>query len=420
MSNPDNSSHPCFNEKVKGGCGRVHLPVAPKCNVLCNFCNRKFDCVNESRPGVASAVLSPVQAVTYLEKVMERMGNITVAGIAGPGDPMANAPKTLETMARVRKAFPDLLLCLSSNGLHLPEHVRELKRLGLTHVTITVSAVDPEVGKKIYAWVRDRKVVYRGLEGAGLIWSRQQEAISRLKENGMQVKVNSILVPGINDRHMPEIARTVAALGADLFNLIPVFPNPGTKFENITEPGRHEVDSLRETAGRYLPQMTHCQRCRADAVGLLDRDRSLEMAPLVRKIASQAACPDQSRPYVAAASREGMLVNQHLGEARSFDIWGQKEGSYELLEKRQASPPGGGPGRWRDLARILGDCRAVLVNAVGESPRQVLSSQGVQVVETDGLVEEVLEWIYQGKDVSRLKPAGAKGCCTGGLFGGCG
>ena len=43
--------HPCFNAKVKGQFGRVHLPVAPKCNILCNYCNRKFDCVNESRPG---------------------------------------------------------------------------------------------------------------------------------------------------------------------------------------------------------------------------------------------------------------------------------------------------------------------------------------------------------------------------------
>ena len=55
--------HPCFNAKVKGQFGRVHLPVAPKCNILCNYCNRKFDCVNESRPGVTSSVLSPAQAL---------------------------------------------------------------------------------------------------------------------------------------------------------------------------------------------------------------------------------------------------------------------------------------------------------------------------------------------------------------------
>ena len=111
--------HPCFNVKVKGECGRVHLPVAPKCNILCNYCNRKYDCVNESRPGVTSAVLKPKQAIAYLEKVLEAEPRITVAGIAGPGDPFANPKETLETIRLIRRRFPDLLLCLATNGLGL-------------------------------------------------------------------------------------------------------------------------------------------------------------------------------------------------------------------------------------------------------------------------------------------------------------
>ncbi len=51
----DITRHPCFNESAKGTCGRVHLPVAPECNIKCNYCNRKYDCVNESRPGVTSS-----------------------------------------------------------------------------------------------------------------------------------------------------------------------------------------------------------------------------------------------------------------------------------------------------------------------------------------------------------------------------
>ena len=69
---PDTTSHPCFTEKAAQSCGRVHLPVAPKCNVLCGYCNRKYDCVNESRPGVTSGVLTPAQAADYLDRVLER------------------------------------------------------------------------------------------------------------------------------------------------------------------------------------------------------------------------------------------------------------------------------------------------------------------------------------------------------------
>ena len=111
----DLKNHPCFNDKVRHLFARVHLPVAPKCNVQCNFCNRKFDCVNESRPGVSSAVLSPGQALAYLEKMMEKMPNISVVGIAGPGDPFANPDETMETLRRVRERYPEMLLCVATN-----------------------------------------------------------------------------------------------------------------------------------------------------------------------------------------------------------------------------------------------------------------------------------------------------------------
>ena len=77
--------HPCFNEDAKHHFGRLHLPVAPKCNIKCNYCDRKYDCANESRPGVASAMLSPGQALRYVERVMEKEADISVVGIAGPG-----------------------------------------------------------------------------------------------------------------------------------------------------------------------------------------------------------------------------------------------------------------------------------------------------------------------------------------------
>ena len=82
----DLTRHPCFNEAARETAARIHLPVAPRCNVQCNFCDRRFDCLNESRPGVTSAVLTPQQAVYYLERAMEKSPAIRVVGIAGPGE----------------------------------------------------------------------------------------------------------------------------------------------------------------------------------------------------------------------------------------------------------------------------------------------------------------------------------------------
>jgi nitrogen fixation protein NifB len=243
---------------------------------MCNYCNRKYDCVNESRPGVTSAVLKPKQAIAYLEKVLEAEPRITVAGIAGPGDPFANPKETLETICLIRQRFPDLLLCLATNGLGLPPYLDELAELQVSHVTLTVNAVDPEIGSQIYSWVRDGKVIYRGLKAAAFLLERQLESIAGLKARGITVKVNTIIIPGVNDRHVPEVATKMAELGVDILNCMPMYPNAATPFGDVPEPQPEHMTQIRREASMLIPQMHHCTRCRADAVGLLDADRTDE------------------------------------------------------------------------------------------------------------------------------------------------
>lgn len=417
-------NHPCFNPEAAGHCGRVHLPVAPKCNVLCNYCNRKYDCPNESRPGVTSAVLHPAQAEAYLDEVMERLPEITVAGIAGPGDPMANPAETLETIRRIRNRHPQLLICLSSNGLGLPAQVDAIAELGVTHLTVTMNAVDPSVGSRIYRWVRDGKVIHRGSDAAALMIARQSEAIRGLKARGLTVKVNTIVIPGVNDGHIEAVARTTAELGADLMNLIALHPTAETAFGHLPEPGTAEMEALRSLAGRHLPQMRHCRRCRADAVGLLSCDRSRELAPRLSAHARTRPAPAADRPYVAVATREGFLVNSHLGEAAAFQIWGRVPEGFRLVASRPAPPPGGGGKRWLDLAETLKDCRAVLVSGVGETPRAILEEAGVAPLVMEGLIEQGLAAVYGGRDPARFRKRRTKSCsrgCSGGGSGvGCG
>jgi nitrogen fixation protein NifB len=398
----DPSRHPCFNEAVKGRCGRVHLPVAAGCNIKCNYCNRKNDCVNESRPGVTSAILSPVQACRYMERVLEREPHITVAGIAGPGDPFANPEETMYTLRLIRQNFPQMLLCLSSNGLGIGDFIDELAELGVSHVTVTVNAVDPEIGQKIYYWVRDGKIIYRGIKGAELLLQRQISAIAGLKKKNITVKVNTIVVPGINDHHVEAVAMEMAKLGVDMLNCMPMHPNKDTPFENIPEPGRKQIEDIQNAAGKYLPQMRHCTRCRADAVGLLEEDRSSEFRDCMSECASLPLDLTE-RPHVAVATMEGVLVNQHLGEAYRFQIWSKTAGGMRCIEERMAPEPGGGISRWKELAEILRDCRAVLVSGIGDNPARVLTESGIEPIEAGGFIEPVLEAIYSGSGVGRFK-----------------
>jgi nitrogen fixation protein NifB len=420
MKNFEN--HPCFNPEAKGKFGRVHLPVAPKCNVQCRFCNRKFDCVNESRPGVTSTLLSPGQALHYVTRLLDMGKPISVAGIAGPGDPFANPEETMETMRLLRRKLPDLLLCVSSNGLGIAPYIPELAEIGVSHVTITLSALDPEIGAQIYAWVRDGKKVYRGVEGAELMIQRQLEAIQLLKEHDLTVKVNSILIPGLNDHHLYEIAVRCKAMGVDLHNIIPLCPVEGTPFADMEEPSGKLVKELRDTCGKLVTQMTHCQRCRADACGLLCEGATQETMKMLQEESNAPINPDENRPYVAVATREGVLVNLHLGEAEEFQIYSHADGEFIRVDTRKAPPKGCGEVRWSTLARWLHDCRAVLVSSAGPKPTDALMQEGIKVIVMEGLIDEALSAIYTGQEVKapvRAFKCG-KGVSCGGDGGGCG
>lgn len=418
----DYDRHPCFNVKAKGKYGRVHLPVAPKCNIKCNFCDRKYDCVNESRPGVTSTVLSPDQAKVYMGKVLEKEPRISVAGIAGPGDPFANPEETMGTMRMLSEKYPDTILCLSSNGMNIGPHIDELAQMNVSHVTITVCAVDPEIGKEIYAWVQDGNVVYRGLQGATILLERQMNAIRRLKEHGITVKVNSIVVPGVNDHHIEDIAKKVKELGADLFNCIALFPNVNTPFGDIEQPSKEYMAELRNKCEKHLPQMRHCTRCRADAVGLLDQDKTDEFRGCLSACATlPKAETSKVRPFVAVASQEGVLINQHLGEAKKFLIFEEKDGKCVQVGERNAPDVGGGIKRWHKLAKILNDCRAILVSNIGQTPYDILDKSGIKPVEAAGFIEDGVKAVYQGKNTGSLKgrrKSCADGACAG-SGGGC-
>lgn len=410
----DLNSHPCFSAKTAHSVGRIHLPVAATCNIKCQYCNRKYDCMNESRPGVTSAVLAPEQALKYLERVVEKEPRITVVGIAGPGDPMANASATLQTLNLVRKRFPNMMLCLATNGLALPAYLDELASIGVSHVTITINAVDPAIAEKVYAWARDGKVIYRGIEAAKLLIERQLASVSGLHERGIMTKVNTIVIPGVNDLHAVEVAREVAARGATVMNCMPVYPVSGTIFEGLTEPSDAMMSAIRKEAEQYLPQVRHCKRCRADAVGLLGEDRSGELRADLEACRALPATEDlESKPYVAVATHEGLLVNQHLGEATRFQIWGESSnGGYHLIEERPAPRPGAGIQRWEAVADLLKDCRAILVSGIGDRPSEILKNASIRPVEMNGFIEMGLDLVYRGGNLTMLKSR-RQGCAKG-------
>lgn len=413
--------HPCFDKEAKLKYARVHLPVAPKCNVQCNYCNRKYDCINESRPGITSSILSPYQALNYLRTISQRITNISTIGIAGPGDAFAEPEKTLEAIRMIKKEFPDKIFCLSSNGLEVEPYVDQLAELGVTHVTLTINSFRVNTIKHIYKWVRYKKRVYRGEEAAEIILEKQRSALIALVEAGIMVKINSIILPGINENELGEVARIVAELGASTMNCIPLIPAEGSDMEDFPKPSREAVKNIISEISEYIKPMTHCARCRADAAGMLGKDDT-EAYKLIQQCSAMPVPAAENKPYVAIASYEGLMINQHLGEAKSFLIFKEDGDDYQLIEKRTAPYKGNGDLRWIHLAKTLNDCSYVLVNGVGARPVEVLQSVGIAIVEMSGLINDGLDAVYKGKKLkSVLKTTlGKCGDSCSGSGGGCG
>ena len=256
-------SHPCFGGQ-KNHAGRIHLPVSPGCNIACRFCDRTINDV-EQRPGVTSKILKPEDTIDIIRKSLELCPEITVVGIAGPGDTLVT-DYALDTFRLVKEHFPDLIKCMSTNGLLLNERADEIIEVGIDSLTVTVNAINPEIEAKLNKYIIYHGKRIEGVEGAKILIENQLKGIEKITKAGITVKVNTVLVPEINGNHIEEIARKIGKLGASIYNIIPLIPQ--YELKGYKEPTCVQIDAARTNVGKYVDVFRHCQRCRADAIGI--------------------------------------------------------------------------------------------------------------------------------------------------------
>ncbi len=410
--------HPCYSEEAHHYFARMHVAVAPACNIQCNYCNRKYDCSNESRPGVVSERLTPEEAVRKVVAVAAAVPELSVLGIAGPGDALHDWKNTRATLEAVRKVIPDLKFCLSTNGLALPDHVDEIAGMAIDHVTITINAVDPEIGAKIYPWIFYDHKRRTGIEAATILLERQMRGLEMLTERGILVKINSVMIPGINDNHLIEVNKAVRARGAFLHNIMPLISDPahGTHFGLTGQrgPTPAELKTLQDRLDGGAKLMRHCRQCRADAIGLLGDDRGQDFTldrlpeavvydPAPREayrtfvatergdrgaaredaLRSVGAVADDVRLLVAVATKGGARVNEHFGHAREFQIYEASSSGITLIGHRKVDAYCmGGFGEDATLGPTIAALEGidtVLCAKIGDCPRDALAEAGITV-----------------------------------------
>jgi nitrogen fixation protein NifB len=324
---------------------------------------------------------------------------LSVIGIAGPGDPLANE-STFEALALVSKEMPDLTLCVSTNGLTLPDSARRLYDLNVRFVTVTMNCFDPEIGAKIYdAVVFDGKK-YTGVEGATILRDRQIEGIRRCVELGMLVKINIVMIPGINDSHIPDLVRMVRDMGVYIVNILPLIPVEGTRFQDLRAPTPLERRDMMDRCGLDIKMMRHCRQCRADAIGLLNEDRSSEFM-------NREGCrfdtgtinvtidTEKDESKVAVATTDGRNVNSGFGNTPEFRIYATDGNTVRFLRTVAVDRSGTVVGKdhrehIESIVEQLEGCGTVIVEEIGPLPTKVLTGRGIRIVISDGDVNEAV------------------------------
>ncbi len=259
--------HPCMHAEAHETVGRLHLPVAPKCNIQCIYCRRDSAAPpdGEDCPGVAERIVSPCEALAKTDRFLDEWGADAVVGIAGPGDPLAN-PETFDTLALVRNEHPSVRLCLCTNGLALPHSIDALADLGLRHLSVTVNGVSPSVVARIHPWINEGGRIQRGESAARRLIENQSCGIEAAVARGMHVKINSVVVPGVNADDLEAVAEKTAALGASIINLMPLIPRG--HLAKADRPSPCIVGQLKARCSQHLPIFQRCKQCRADAEGV--------------------------------------------------------------------------------------------------------------------------------------------------------
>jgi nitrogen fixation protein NifB len=328
----------------------------------------------------------------------------------------------------VREYAPDLKLCLSTNGLKLPEFVEQIKEAGVDHITVTINTIDPKIGAQIYPWVYFEGKRYKGEEAAALLLSKQLEGIKKCVEAGILIKANSVLIPGVNEDGLPDVSKKLKEMGVFLHNIMPLLSEPefGTYYgiNGVPSATEEQLNRAQEACGMDMSLMTHCKQCRADAIGILGEDRSAEFTPEsfgdksvdelvalydiegrkkakdkiesfreIMKEANERAEAEKKMlssngetVYIAVTSSDFATVNEHFGTVKEFLIYEAGDMGFRFLTKRSVengycAGPDSCENPMDDIKAALFDVKLLLTAKIGGCPQDTLKEIGVVSVE---------------------------------------
>ena len=173
----------------------LRISVTDRCNFRCFYC-----LPNGEPPLARKETLLTFEEITYIAEIFVSLG-IEKIRLTG-GEPMLrrNIESLVAKLAQLKPALKDL--ALTTNGFGIPLRAAVLKDAGLDRMTISLDTLDTH---------RFREIT--GVDSLEDVF----EAIEAAKEHGFEpVKLNAVIVRGINDDELVDFARFARRTGVEM------------------------------------------------------------------------------------------------------------------------------------------------------------------------------------------------------------
>ena len=176
----------------------LRISVTDRCNFRCRYCMP----VEVFGPGHA---FMPREELLTFEEIVTLVGTLVPLGIGKVrltgGEPLLR--RGLDDLVALLAAVEGVKdIAVTTNGVLLAHHAEALALAGLSRVTVSLDALDPEI--------------FARMNGVGAKVERVLAGISAAQAFGLPVKVNAVIQRGVNEVEILPLARWAKSAGVDL------------------------------------------------------------------------------------------------------------------------------------------------------------------------------------------------------------
>ncbi len=170
----------------------LRISITDRCNLRCRYC------MPDEMISVPVNQLLTYEEIVQICRAAAEMG-ISRLKVTG-GEPLVR--KDCALLVGMLKKIPGIRqVTMTTNGILLPQYLPQLLENGLDAVNVSLDTLCPKV--------------YEAVTGKNSLLS-VLDAVGQAVDAGMRVKVNSVLLKGVNDMEWRELARLTVRMPLDV------------------------------------------------------------------------------------------------------------------------------------------------------------------------------------------------------------